>query len=172
MTSRRNRRRPFIVVRAMPHRSRRPVSLLLALVAASLVVSGCVPFFAWNWPQEPPGTLVPSAAPSLAVNPIAVFDVVGETFRIELLGADHVAHARALLAGGTDGVIPNGLIVRGDPGVNAPWSWHIDPASLTWADMTTEVCDGTPSMIEDGSFTFDRFCPWAAKVIAIENADN
>jgi hypothetical protein len=93
---------------------------------------------------------------------------VGETFRIELVGAANEAHARALLAGTGDGAIPNGLLVPGDGGVNKPWSWHIDPASLSWADMTTEVCDGRPTQIEDGTFTYERFCPWSAKLIRIE----
>jgi hypothetical protein len=41
--------------------------------------------------------------------------------------------------------IPVGNIVRNDPSINTPWSWHIDPASVEFADMTTEVCDGLPS---------------------------
>lgn len=86
------------------------------------------------------------------------------------MGAENVAHARALLAGTGDGPIPNGILVLGDADVNVPWSWHIDPATLEWADMTTEVCDGTPSQIEDGTFTYERFCPWSAKVIRIEEA--
>jgi hypothetical protein len=64
--------------------------------------------------------------------------------------------------------IPSGIIVRGDPGPNAPWSWHIDPATLEFADVTMELCDGLPSQIEDGTFTEDRFCPWGAKLVAIE----
>ena len=103
-----------------------------------------------------------------AANPRAVFDVAGEIFRIELVGAENVAHARALLAGTGDGPIPNGVLALGDGGVNAPWSWHIDPASLEWADVTMEVCDGRPTQIEDGSFRYERFCPWSAKLLRIE----
>ncbi|MEA2623304.1 MAG: hypothetical protein QOH61_2214 [Chloroflexota bacterium] len=115
-------------------------------------------------PTVPPS---PSSSP-IGANPVAVFDVGGETYRIELANADDVAHARALLAGTGDGAIPNGLLVLGTGGVNAPWSWHIDPDSLEWADMTTEVCDGIPSQIEDRTFTYERFCPWSAKLVAIE----
>lgn len=117
-------------------------------------------------PSVAPGSH--SASPS-AGNPIAVFDVVGETFRIELVGAANLAHARALLAGTGSGPIPSGLLKRGsDGGVNAPWSWHVDPSTLQWADMTTEVCDGRPSQIQAGIFTYPRFCPWSAKLITIE----
>ena len=86
----------------------------------------------------------------------------------QLVGAENLVHAQGLLAGTGDGPIPSGKLVPGDGGVNAPWSWHIDPATLTWADVTTEVCDGTPSQIENGTFTYRQFCPWSAKLTAIE----
>ncbi|HEU4842314.1 MAG TPA: hypothetical protein VFT09_12750, partial [Ilumatobacteraceae bacterium] len=77
-------------------------------------------------------------------------------------------HARALLAGEEVASIPLGTVVRDDPGVNAPWSWHIDPATLEFADMTIEVCDGLPSFVEDGTVTSDQYCPWSAEVVAVE----
>ncbi len=64
--------------------------------------------------------------------------------------------------------IPNGVVVRDDPGVNAPWSWHIDPATLEFADNTIEVCDGLPSYVEDEIVTSDRYCPWSAKIVSID----
>lgn len=100
--------------------------------------------------------------------PVATFQVVGETYRVELATPELLAHAEALLAGENVAAIPNGEVVRGDPGVNAPWSWHIDPATLEFADMTIEVCDGLPSYVEDATVTSPNFCPWSAKVIAID----
>jgi len=101
-------------------------------------------------------------------NPVATFQVVDETYKIELATPELVAHAEALLAGENVSAIPNGVVVRDDPGPNAPWSWHIDPATLDFADMTIEVCDGLPSYVEDEIVTSDRYCPWSAKVIAID----
>lgn len=46
---------------------------------------------------------------------------------------------------------PNGLVIRDDPGVNEGYSLLIDPESFEFADMTTEVCDGLPSDIENAS---------------------
>jgi hypothetical protein len=106
-----------------------------------------------------------SAAPR---NPVATFQVVDETYKIELATPELVAHAEALLAGESVAAIPNGVVVRDDPGPNAPWSWHIDPATLDFADMTIEVCDGLPSYVEDEIVTSDQYCPWSAKVIAID----
>jgi hypothetical protein len=100
--------------------------------------------------------------------PVATFRVVDETYKIELATPELVAHAQALLDGEAVASIPNGIVVRDDPGVNAPWSWHIDPASLEFADMTIEVCDGLPSYVEDGTITSERFCPWSAEIVSID----
>jgi hypothetical protein len=102
------------------------------------------------------------------MNPVVTFQVGDEQYRIELTDPADIAIARQLLAGEEGPRIPNGLIVRGgDGGVNTGYSWYIDPDSLEFAEVTTEVCDGLPSYVEDGSLTGDRFCPWSAEVIAI-----
>ena len=103
--------------------------------------------------------------------PVATFEVAGEeTYKIALATPELVEHARQLLEGEEVAAIPVGRIVRDDPSVNAPWSWHIDPATLEFAEVTIEVCDGLPSFVEDGSLTSDTYCPWSAEVIAIDEA--
>jgi hypothetical protein len=102
-------------------------------------------------------------------HPVATFRVDGkEDFKIELTTPELEAHARDLLAGGEDGRIPNGVVVRDSPSVNEPWSWHIDPSTVEFVDMTTEVCDGLPSDVEDGIITSDRYCPWIVEIVGIE----
>jgi hypothetical protein len=102
---------------------------------------------------------------------IVTFEVAGgEQFRVELITADLVENAQKLLDGEEAPSVPNGPIVRGDPGVNAPWSWHIDPTEFEFADATTEVCDAIPSDVEDGIITSDMFCPWSAQVVALDPA--
>jgi hypothetical protein len=99
---------------------------------------------------------------------VATFEVAGEqTFKIELATPELIQHAKDLMAGSEEGRIPLGVIVRDDPSVNAPWSWHIDPATLEFADITTEVCDGLPEYVEDETLTSDTYCPWSADVIEI-----
>lgn len=133
-------------------------------------------------PTDPPSpsatARVKPTASSSATQPsypagsvIVTFDVKGEQYRILVVDPDNVAIAQKLLAGQEAPSIPNGLIVRGDPSVNTGWSWHIDPQSLEFADATTEVCDGKPSFVEDGTLSGDRFCPWSARVIAIDPAN-
>jgi hypothetical protein len=83
----------------------------------------------------------------------------------------NIAIAQKLLAGKEAPPIPNGVVVRGDPSVNVGYTWHIDPTTFEFADVTTEVCDGKPSFVEAGEMTGDRFCPWSAKVVAIVPAN-
>lgn len=102
-------------------------------------------------------------------NPVATFQVAGsETYKVELATPELVAHAEQLMAGTDIAAIPNGTVVRGESSVNEPWSWHIDPATFEFADMTTEVCDGLPSFVEDETVTSPYYCPWIAVVISID----
>lgn len=124
----------------------------LALLAASGVLAGC----ATDGSDGPDDGI---RAPA-----VVTFEVADtQSYKIRLDSQEHVDHVVELMGGGEEGRIPNGRIVRdGDGGVNAPWSWHIDPASLEFADATTEVCDGLPEYVEDGTLTSDWFCPWIA----------
>jgi hypothetical protein len=61
-------------------------------------------------------------------------------------------------------------VVRDDPGVNTEWSWHIDPATFSFAEVTIEVCDGLPSHVEDETVTSPEYCPWSAEVIDLQPA--
>jgi hypothetical protein len=90
-----------------------------------------------------------------------------EDYRIRLTDPDDIAIAQKLLAGEVAPRIPNGRVVRGAPNVNVGYSWHIDPASIEFVEVTTEVCDGRPSDVERGVITSDYYCPWSATVVAI-----
>lgn len=115
------------------------------------------------------GTLLLSGCAAETGNPVVTFEVAGsETFKVELATPELVEHAEKLLAGEDVAAIPNGIVVRGESSVNAPWSWHIDPAQFEFADATTEVCDGIPSFVEDEVVTSPYFCPWSAVVVSID----
>lgn len=101
---------------------------------------------------------------------VVTFEVADQgTYKIELITDEQIQHVKDLMSGATeDGRIPVGTVVRDDPGVNAPWSWHIDPKTLEFADQTIEVCDGLPQYVEDGTVTSDTYCPWSAVPIKLE----
>jgi hypothetical protein len=138
---------------------RRATTLVAVVLVAGSVAAGCGD----DGPIASPPTTAPSG------HAIATFEVAGnETFKVELASPQLVDHARRLLAGDDVAAIPIGTVVRGDPGPNAPWSWHVDPATLQFADMTIGVCDGLPSFVEDGTVSSDQYCPWSAKIVAVD----
>lgn len=109
------------------------------------------------------------SAEDKAEGAIVTFLVAGQQqYKIQITNPDDIAMAKRLLAGEEAPKIPNGLVVRGNPGVNEGYSWHIDPANFQFADVTTEVCDGLPSDVEQEIITSDYYCPWSAEVIAVD----
>jgi len=91
-----------------------------------------------------------------------------EQYKIRLTDPTDIEIARKLLDGNEAPPIPNGVVIRGSSDVNVGYSWHIDPDTVEFADVTTEVCDGLPSDVEKGLITSDRYCPWSAEVVAID----
>ena len=95
----------------------------------------------------------------------------GEQFRILLRNEAQIAEAEALIGASTQKIV-NGQLLPGDGGFNDPWSWHMDPESVSFADVTIELCDGRPSMVEADLDmwlnTVGRFCPWSSRIVARE----
>ena len=110
-----------------------------------------------------------SSATAVPAHAIVTFEVEDERFKVELRTADLVAHAQELLAGQDVPSIPVGTVVRDDPGPNAPWSWHLDPATIRFADATIEGCDALPSEVA-ADLDGNRYCPWSATVVAVDGA--
>jgi hypothetical protein len=135
-----------------------------ALLPAALVFAACS--IGANPSPSPGHSPAPSASPA-PTGVVVTFRVVDQEYRIELTDPADIEIARKLLRGEVAPGIPNGIVVRGDPSVNTGYTWHIDPASLEFADVTTEVCDGLPSDVEANTITSDHYCPWQAKVVKI-----
>ena len=92
-----------------------------------------------------------------------------ETFNIRLIDTAAIQEAERLLdTGASRNAV--GQLVRGDGGFNAPYTWHLDPATVEFADMTIELCDGLPSFVEDDLDywidTVGQYCPWGVTVVA------
>jgi alkylglycerol monooxygenase len=63
---------------------------------------------------------------------------------------------------------PIGPLLTGDGGFNAPWSWHFDPDRARMTELAIEVCDGTPSYVDEHLADFvSGYCPWSARVVAL-----
>jgi hypothetical protein len=123
-------------------------------------------------PPAPPPRATP---PVLRGGILATFDVVGEDFKVWVTNPATIQQILDLQSGTSDANIPSGRILRG-PGKakhNAPYTWHLDPQDIDMAEMTIEVCDAEPSYVEQNVAEFvdnvKRYCPWSAKLIAVED---
>ena len=63
----------------------------------------------------------------------------------------------------------NGDIARGQKHYNSRWSWHFVPGEWNLVEVSAEVCDGRPRMVENdldywvGQVGY--FCPWSSRVL-------
>ena len=56
-----------------------------------------------------------------------------------------------------------GVPQRGDGGFNAPWHWHLDPATVSFAQVTAEVCQTGATGVElnlDYWIQLGHVCIW------------
>jgi len=66
-----------------------------------------------------------------------------------------------------------GDIKGGNDGYNNGWSWHFTPNEWNMAEVSVEVCDGTPQGVE-GNLDYwinqvGYFCPWSYRVASEVN---
>ena len=117
--------------------------------------------------------LVVSKKPSLSGGILATFNVVGEEYSIFITNSETIEQILAVQRGESQARIPSGRLVRGSVTYNRPWSWHIDPEDIHMAEVTIKLCDGTPSQVEANLDywidTVQRFCPWNASIVKIED---
>jgi hypothetical protein len=92
----------------------------------------------------------------------------GERFRVLVRDASVIGALEARLGRGP-GRIVSGTLRAGDGGFNAPWSWHLDPATVELVEVAIELCDGCPSFVEGDLAAWlavGRYCPWSSEVTA------
>jgi hypothetical protein len=129
------------------------VGLVLSVALAVVACDG-------SSPSEP--------APREAVFLVLSSAASGETFHVLIRDPRVIGEAEFLVGRGNRKVV-SGDLRRGDGGFNQPWSWHLVPESVSFADATIELCDGRPSFIEsDLDYWIDTvgsFCPWGTEVV-------
>ncbi len=113
----------------------------------------------------------------------ASFDVGGEPFAIWVTNATGVKQVIQMWQGRQPNRHPSGKLVCTSPSssataandateYNAPWSWHVDGATVTFASTSIELCDGRPSFVEASpcaAFANGTYCPWSAKLIGLRD---
>jgi hypothetical protein len=114
-----------------------------------------------------------SRKPALSGGILATFDVLGERYSVFITNGQTIEAVLALQRGESEAKIPSGRILRGSVPYNEPWSWNIDSEDIHMAEVTIELCDGRPSMVEvDLDYwvdTVQRFCPWQAELVSVED---
>lgn len=107
----------------------------------------------------------------------AYFKVAGpteaDTFVIAVNDPATIAEARAIASGQEQSKVHvTGLVVNGAVPYNAPWSFHLHPASISFFEASIEVCDAATSYVEEhlaevgGAFLPGRrWCPWSSRVV-------
>lgn len=100
----------------------------------------------------------------------------GERFTVRVTDKETIRQMTDSLKGGSNNntaMHVTGRLARGDGGFNQPWSWHLVPSSVRMAEVSIELCDGRPSMVEEDLDywlgTVGTFCPWSSKVIGVKN---
>ncbi len=110
---------------------------------------------------------------SLSGGILVTFDVNGETYSVFTTNEETITRVFAVQRGESQATIPSGRLIRGGVFYNEPWSWHIDPEDVHMAEFTIELCDGIPSHVEENLDywvdTVQRFCPWNARIVSIED---
>jgi hypothetical protein len=99
--------------------------------------------------------------------------VTSDVVRLAITNPEGLSQADGLLRSGI-AQWAIGTPRRGDGGFNGPWTWHIDPASVTFAEVTIEACQTAVSAIGndlDYWIDFGQVCIWGV-VEERANQDN
>ncbi|MBI2572176.1 MAG: hypothetical protein HYV63_34635 [Candidatus Schekmanbacteria bacterium] len=88
-----------------------------------------------------------------------------ESFVIRLADLDDIMAAEAELARSEESrhLHPHGRLLPGAGGFNTRWSWHLDPRNVDLVEVSIELCDGSPAMVEENLsywLGIGEFCPW------------
>jgi hypothetical protein len=91
-------------------------------------------------------------------------DPAPETFVIKLTDPQKIQQARDILATGTRKMVA-GTIIKQPVYYNSPWSYHLDPKTISFLDFAVELCDASIRYLEDNRDTaFPDWCPWSSQL--------
>ncbi|MEV4637849.1 hypothetical protein AB0J80_10885 [Actinoplanes sp. NPDC049548] len=147
----------------------RKIALMAAATLGALSL-GIVPAFAADDAGTTPaiGTPAVDGSAGAVIATVQVGPDAANRFRMRVTDPAAIAQVRANHAGTEEWPThPIGTIVYGKgSGDNTGYSWYLTDVQMV--EMSAEVCDGLPSYVERHAVTSPYYCPWAAKVVAIE----
>jgi hypothetical protein len=108
------------------------------------------------------GNCSESSAPQQGARFVFRESLTSDVIRLDITDATALIEAERLRQSGEERWVL-GTLRRGDGGFNAPWSWHLDPASISFAEVTIEACQTAASAIADDIdywIGFGQVCIW------------
>lgn len=141
---------------------------------ARLIVSLIIPIMLFLGPAQ---ATPPQQAPAQPATEAAFFQFdyppYPERFIFELTDPATIQEARDILSGQLPSRHIMGLIVKTPVDYNAPWSYHLDPASVSFFNSAIEQCDAAIQYVEDhlgqvGDTILPDYiwCPWGSRLVA------
>ena len=88
--------------------------------------------------------------------------LTSDLVRVQIANESAIAEAGQLMLSGAERWVL-GRPVRGDGGFNTGYSWHLDPASISFAEITIEACQTAASAVADDLdywIGFGQVCIW------------
>lgn len=88
-----------------------------------------------------------------------------ETFVFKLTDPQKIQQARDIISTGDHKII-SGTIIKQPVYYNSPWSYHLDPKSISFTDFAAELCDAPIRYLEDNLDTaYPAWCPWGSQLV-------
>ena len=164
------------------------IQLRAAALVSGLVLAGCGN--GGMAARTPTPTALATATPTVTVSlpsptatPVALcaertggalitFAICERTLTLWSTAGSFIDEAVALLASGEQRIPAFDELVDGTD-CDRQWTWHANPAAMSFVDFAIELCDGCPFHIEeDKSYWLDtvgQYCPWTARVAAVDD---
>lgn len=99
-----------------------------------------------------------------------------QTFIFKLTDGQKIQEAREILSGTQPNRHVMGTIIKQPAAYNSPWSYSLDPPSVTFFDYASEVCDASIQYVQDhlneacSAFLPNcAWCPWGSRLLAEVN---
>ena len=88
-----------------------------------------------------------------------------DTFVIKLTDPQRIQQARDIIATGARKIVA-GTLIKQPVYYNSPWSYHLDPKSIGFADFAVEVCDAGMTYLEQNlDIAYSDWCPWNSRLV-------
>jgi hypothetical protein len=88
-----------------------------------------------------------------------------DTFVIKLIDPQKIQEARSIIASNAPKIVM-GTLIKQPVYYNSPWSYHLDPKSISFSDGAIELCDASMRYLEENLVdAYPNWCPWGSRLL-------